>query len=143
MRRFSFLLIIICSLTLVGCGEKPISPTELPQEVQTFVKQNFANSTITFAQKEWGLFGSEYDVTLNDGTMISFNRNKEWDKVSSTTAPIPTAIVPAPIASHISTSFPGVSITKIDKDDNGYEVELINGLELKFNQQGALMEMDD
>ena len=131
MRKFSFLLIIICSLTLVGCGEKPISPTELPQEVQTFVKQNFANSTITFAQKEWGLFGSEYDVTLNDGTMISFNRNKEWDKVSSTTAPIPTAIVPA------------LSITKIDKDDNGYEVELINGLELKFNQQGALMEMDD
>lgn len=143
MRRYAFLLIIICSITLVGCGKKPISPSELPQEVQTFVKQNFANSTITLAQKEWGLFGSEYDVTLNDGTIISFDRKKEWEKVSSATAPIPTAIVPSPIANHINTSFPGVSIKKIEKDDNGYEVELANGLELKFNQQGALMEMDD
>lgn len=34
-------------------------------------------------------------------------------------------------------------IQKIDKDSFGYEVELANGLELKFNQAGALMEMDD
>ena len=143
MRRYAFLLIIICCLTLVGCSEKPISPTELPQEVQTFVKQNFANKTITFAQKDPGLFGSEYDITLNDGTAISFDTNKEWDKVSSPTEPIPAAIVPATIASHINTSFPNVMIRKIEKDDDGYEVELANNMELKYNKQGALMEMDD
>jgi hypothetical protein len=34
-------------------------------------------------------------------------------------------------------------ITKIDKERNGYEVDLANGLELKFNNQGAIVEMDD
>ena len=34
-------------------------------------------------------------------------------------------------------------ILKIDKEHNGYEVELANGLQLQFNKQGALMEVGD
>lgn len=130
-------------MMLVGCGEKSISPTELPQEIQTFVKQNFANSTITFAKKDPGLFGSEYGVTLNDGTMISFENDTEWDKISSATTPIPINLVPAPIATYIGANFANVAIKKIEKEKDGYEVELANGLELKFDQQGTLMDMDD
>ena len=34
-------------------------------------------------------------------------------------------------------------ITKIDKERYGYDIELSNDLELKFNRQGALIGMDD
>jgi len=52
-------------------------------------------------------------------------------------------LVPAPILAHLQTNFPGAMILKIDKERYGYEIELTNGLEMKFNNQGALMEVDD
>ena len=32
---------------------------------------------------------------------------------------------------------------KIDKDHFGYEIELLNGLELKFDKKGQLVNVDD
>lgn len=134
---------IISMMALVGCGEKPVAPTQLPPEIQTFVQQTFPNQAITFAKKDRELFGSKYDVVLADGTQIDFNKDHFWDKVESRMNPVPAALIPAPIATYINTNFPAVAIVKIDKERYGYEVELANELELKFNEQGALMEMDD
>ena len=49
------LLIATALLVMTSCDDKPVAPTELPQEVQTFIKQHFPTQTITFAQKdsEW------------------------------------------------------------------------------------------
>lgn len=138
------LLIATALLVMTSCDDKPVAPTELPQEVQTFIKQHFPSQTITFAQKdsEW-LFFSQYDVTLNDGTMVSFDTDNVWDKVESRTAGVPIALVPAPISTYVTSNFPNIAIVKIDKESYGYEVELANELEMKFNEGGALMEMDD
>ena len=100
-------------------------------------------NAVAFAMKDWGLFGSEYDLTLNDGTTISFDSNKTWDKVNSPVAPVPASLVPAPITTYLNTNFAGVALMKIEKERYGYEVKLANGLEMKFNQQGALREIDD
>ena len=59
------------------------------------------------------------------------------------TNPVPTALIPQPIVAHIQANFPDAMIVKIDKERYGYEVELANGLEMKFNKQGVLTEMDD
>ena len=130
-------------LTLSSCNNKPVAPTELPQEIQSFVQQNFPGQAISFAQKDWEWFSAQYDITLADGTQVSFDTSNVWDKVESHVTPVPTALVPAPIATYVSTNFPAVAIVKIEKENYGYDVELANDLELKFNQQGALMEMDD
>ena len=67
-----------------------------------------------------------------------------WDKIESPVArPVPQQLIPAPIASHIQANFPGTVVTKIDKERNGYEIELANGMELKYNKQGVLRGMDD
>ena len=88
--------------------------------------------------------GSKYDVVLADGTHVDFDTDNVWEKIECTMAsPVPTALIPAPIVTHIQTNFPDAMILKIDKDHDGYEVELANGLELKFNKQGVLTEMDD
>ena len=145
MKTNNHLLIILgfILLALSACDDKPVAPTELPQEIQSFVQQNFPGKTISFAQKDWEWFGYQYDITLADGTQVSFDTSNVWDKVESRVTPIPAALIPAPIATYVGTSFPAVAIVKIDKERYGYEVELANDLELKFNQQGALMEMDD
>ena len=137
------LLVLSLLFAATACSDKPVPPTELPQEIQSFVKQNFPNQVISFADKDWEWFSYKYDVTLADGTQISFDTDKVWDKIESRMAGVPIALVPAPIATYVNTNFPAVPITKIDKERSGYEVELATDLELKFNEQGALMEMDD
>lgn len=138
------LIIVAALLVMTSCDDKPVAPTELPQEVQTFIKQNFPAQSIAFAQKdsEW-LFFTQYEVTLNDGTQVKFDTDNVWDKIEARTAAVPVALVPQPITTYVNTNFPNVALVKIDKESYGYEVELANGLEMKFNEGGALMEMDD
>ena len=140
MRNF---IIFGLLLLVTGCGERNVPPTQLPQEIQTFVKQYFPTQTITYAEKELEWFTYKYDVILADGTQINFDTDNVWDKIDAKMATVPAALIPTPIATYVNTQFPAVAITKIDKERYGYDVDLANDLELKFNEQGALMEMDD
>lgn len=131
-------------LLMTACSDKPVAPEQLPAPVRTFIQQNFPGQTISFATKDLEITGWQYDVVLADGTQIDFDTDKMWDKIQCTMGnPVPTALIPAQIAAHLRTNFPDAMVLKIDKENNGYEVELANGLELKFDQQGALMEVDD
>ena len=137
------LIAFVGLLTLAGCQDRVVAPTQVPQPIQLFVQQTFPGQTITYAEKDWEFFGKKYDVVLADGTQISFDTKNMWDKIESVMNPIPTALIPAPIAAYVTTNFPAVGIVKLEKERYGYDVDLANGLELKFNKQGALMEMDD
>ncbi|MBQ9556399.1 MAG: PepSY-like domain-containing protein [Muribaculaceae bacterium] len=131
-------------LLMTACSDKPVTPAELPADIAAFVQQNFPGQNITFAKKDLELTGWQYDIVLADGTQIDFDTDQMWDKIQCTMAsPVPTALIPAPIVSHLQSNFPDAMILKIDKEHNGYEIELANGLELKFNNEGALMEVDD
>jgi len=144
MKRFRVLGILAFVLLMTACSDKPVTPEQLPAPIKAFLQQNFPGQTISFAKKNLEGFGYQYDVVLADGTQIDFDTDDVWDKVACTLAnPVPTALIPAPIVAHIQANFPDAMITKIDKEHYGYEVELANGLELKFNKQGVLTEMDD
>jgi hypothetical protein len=144
MKKFIVSGIFALVLLMTGCSDKPVQPAQLPAAIQTFVQQNFPGQTITFAQKDLELTGWKYEIFLADGTHIDFDTDDAWDKIECPlTNPIPTALIPPPIASTIQANYPDAMITKIDKERNGYEVDLANGLELKFNNQGAIVEMDD
>ena len=144
MKSYILTGIFALVLLMTSCSDRPVAPAQLPGAITAFIQQNFPNQAITFAQKDLEITGWQYDVVLADGTQIEFDTDQMWDKIQcSMTNPIPAALIPAPIMTYIQDNFPGVMILKIDKDSFGYEVELANGLELKFNQAGALMEMDD
>lgn len=131
-------------LLMTSCSDKPVVPEQLPAPIKTFVQQSFPGQTITFAQKDLELTGWKYEIFLADGTHIDFDTDDVWDKIESPlTNPIPTVLIPQPVATTIQANYPDAMITKIDKERNGYEVDLANGLELKFNKQGAIVEMDD
>ena len=144
MKRFRVLGILAFVLLMTACSDKPVTPEQLPAPIKAFLQQNFPGQTVSFAKKDLEGFGYQYDVVLADGTQIDFDTDDMWDKVACTLAnPVPTALIPAPIVAHIQANFPDAMITKIDKEHYGYEVDLANGLELKFNKQGVLTEMDD
>ena len=144
MKNFLVSGIFALVLLMTACSDKPVAAEQLPEPVKAFIQQHFPGQTITYAEKDVELTGSKYDVVLADGTRVDFDTDNVWDKIECTMAsPVPTAVIPAPIVAHIQTNFPDAMILKIDKDHDGYEVELANGLELKFNKQGVLTEMDD
>ena len=144
MKNFIAVGIFALVLMMTACSDKPVAVEQLPEPVKAFIQQHFPGQTITYAEKDVELTGSKYDVVLADGTRVDFDTDNVWDKIECTMAsPVPTALIPAPIVTHIQTNFPDAMILKIDKDHDGYEVELANGLELKFNKQGVLTEMDD
>ena len=67
-----------------------------------------------------------------------------WKKVDrERMAAVPTALVPVAIRQYVKANFPNCSVTKIDKERYGYDVELSNDIELKFSPQGAVIGMDD
>lgn len=142
----SVIVLGICALVLMmsGCSDKPVIPEQLPVPVKTFIQQTYPGEAITFAQKDLELTGWKYEIFLVDGTHIEFDTDDMWDKIESPmTKPVPAHLIPAPIAAHLQANFPGTFVTKIDKERNGYDVDLATGIELKYNKQGALMEMDD
>lgn len=131
-------------LLMTACSDKPVAPEQLPVPVRTFIQQTYPGEAITFAQKDLELTGWKHEIFLVDGTHIEFDTDDMWDKIESPVArPVPQQLIPAPIASHLQANFPGAVVTKIDKERNGYEIELANGMELKYNKQGVLREMDD
>lgn len=144
MKKFFAFAFLTFSLLLTACSDKPVAPQQLPQPIKVFVQQYFPGQNITYAEKDLEITGFKYDVFLTDGTHIDFDTDDVWDKIESSMATtVPTALIPALVATHIRANFPDAMILKIDKERYGYDVELANGLELKFNKQGALMEMDD
>ena len=112
---------------------------QLPQAAKSFVQKNFPNNTIIYAEKE--MFS--YEARLDDGTEIDFDRKGNWDKVDCKFNPVPASIIPAPILNYVQKTFPNAEIVKIDKERHGYDIELSNDIELKFNKKGAFMGMDD
>lgn len=137
------LLVAVAALMMSSCTDKPVPVTEVPANCQTFVKQYFPSQAVTYAEKDWSWFSYKYELVLADGTRVEFDTDNVWDKIESPMTGVPVAVIPAPVAAFLNTTYPGVLVKKIDKERYGYEVELVNDIELKLNEQGALMEMDD
>ena len=144
MKKFILSVIFALVLLMTACTDRPVVPAQLPQQITAFIQQNFPGQTISFATKDLEITGWQYDVVLADGTQIDFDTDKMWDKIQCTMGnPVPTALIPAQIANHLRTNFPDAMILKIDKERYGYDVELSNDIDLKFNYQGMNIGMDD
>ena len=142
MKQIKFFLVAMMSVLVCNVAmadDTPIPAEQLPMAAKSFVKSNFQGKKILYAEKDW----ISYECELDDGTTIEFHRNGKWDKVDCHMTAVPAAIVPQAIQQYVQANFAGAVITKIDKERYGYEIELSNEYDLKFNRQGILIGMDD
>ncbi len=88
------------------------------------------------------LFDKSYDVIFSDGTKLELDKKGQWKEVKA--AKMPAGIVPTAVAQKVKSVAPGTTVVKIEKrDEGGYEVKLSNGMELEFNRQLQLVDIDD
>ena len=136
--------IAVAALGLASCGNKSTTNdvTQLPEASQQVLNDNF-NSDVASINIEKNVIGAdEYEVFLNDGTKVEFE-NEEWEEV--TAAPgqaVPEYFVIEPIRQYLTANQPDLTVVKVKKDSKGYEVDLSNGLELEFDNNGTFVKID-
>jgi hypothetical protein len=129
--------------SFAGDRERPITLDKLPAAAQEFLAANFKDLTLAYAVEDPKFIGSEYEVIYTDRTEVDFESNGEWSSVERKYAAVPAAIVPVQIADYVKKSFAGEFIRKIDRDKYTWEVELSNGLEIKFDRNFQVIDIDD
>lgn len=124
--------------------DKVIQPEDIPAAATAFLATYFPDATITQAKKDRdGLLGKEYEVYLNNGTKVDFDKNGNWIEVDgSENTPIPTGFILESIVTYVVDNYPNADISAISKERNGFDVELTNGLDLEFDSNGGFLRID-
>lgn len=115
--------------------------------IDNFTKTYFPEVEILSDVKD----GLDHEVTLTDYTLIDFDGSMfgklDWEEVDCTHASIytvvPSVLVPEEIASYVSQSHPNMTIVKISRDLNNWDIELNNGLDLEFDKNFNVIEIGD
>ncbi|MFS6555305.1 PepSY-like domain-containing protein, partial [Parabacteroides distasonis] len=66
-----------------------------------------------------------------------------WEEIDCKATAVPASVVPAKITQYVKANYPQVKVLQIDKKRNGYEVKLSNRMELEFNNNFQLTDMDN
>ncbi|MBR6455647.1 MAG: PepSY-like domain-containing protein [Prevotella sp.] len=146
MKKMKFLL-LFCAMfvqtAVFADVERPVTFEQLPVAAQQTIKKHFANRQIALAKMEIELIGKTYDVIFTNGEKIEFNGKGEWTDIECKQSQVPAALVPAAIASFVKKNYPQATILKLERDRKTYEVELSNRLELEFDRNFRLIDIDD
>ena len=133
-------------LGTVSCDKEELIGTEnLPSAANTFLNEHFEGvKVLSVTREKEALSSAEYEVLLNNGVEIKFDKNGNWDEVEAreNTAALPTSFVLTPIVTYVQTNYEDAGINSIDKEKNGYDVELTNGLDLVFDTAGEFVRID-
>ena len=134
------LVLAIClPLHLNADNDRVITFDRLPATAQAMLKQNFADKTPLAITAD----RDDYKVMYQSGEKVEFDKKGNWRDIECKTSQVPAALVPAQIVANVNATFPGAVVTEIDQDRRGYSVKLSNGLELEYNRNFQIVELDD
>lgn len=137
---------VICILAFqvkaLADNDKPITVNQLPAVSQQIIKKHFAGKKVAMAKMETGLLEKSYEVVFTTGEKVEFDRKGSWKEVDCKLSAVPARLIPAKIASYLKANYPGIKVLKIEKDDNDYEVDLANNVEIKFNKNFVVIDID-
>lgn len=137
MKKVKFLMLMLLMpaavLTASADDDMPITVDQLPQKSQQFIQTYFKGIEVSFAKVDKEMFDRTYEVFFVNGNEVEFDKKGEWTKVDCHRDAVPEGIVPQPIRDFVQKNNQGQKIVKIERDRRDYEIELGNGLEIKFD----------
>ena len=140
------LIALISLMAVVGISkadDRPIKFEKLPAAAQKFVKTNFADNTVVFVTKDDDLIAPDYEVVLDNGTVLQFSNAGSLEKIEAFRTGVPQNLVPEKINAYVSANYPDAVFKEYEVEKGKHEVKLSNGLELTFNSVFTLIEIDD
>ena len=133
---------VSCNMVANAGNDKPIPVNALPAKAQTLLSQHFNGQKVMLATIESGVVSRSYDVVLQNGTKLEFDKKGNLTEVDCKQATVPNQLIPQAIRNYLKENYPAQAVKKIEMNKNEYEVELANGLDLTFNKHFQLIDID-
>jgi hypothetical protein len=127
---------------VVMADDRPITMEQLPAAARTFINTNYPEVQVLFSTKEDDIVLPDYNVALANGVSLEFYNNGALKKIESRDG-IPSDFVPVQIVEFVKVRYPDAHFMSYEVDKRHYEVKLSNRLDLKFNKNYNLIEIDD
>lgn len=144
-----FATMIVAALSLgmatVSCSDDDDQKTEitlsqLPTSTRSFLQTYFPGDDVVKISLEKDNKMDHYNVKLASGVDLEFDMTGTWSEVDMPDGKvIPAGIVPAPITDYVEANYAGVGVNEISVETHGYDVELVNGVDLAFDAQGNFL----
>lgn len=122
--------------------EKAIQADRLPKAALATVKVHFPGRKVALAKVKTELFSKEYTVIFTNGEKIEFDGRGRWTEVKCKRSAVPSSLVPQAIARYIRGNYPDCRILEIERDDDEYEVKLSNYVEITFDTDFNVIDID-
>lgn len=147
MKRLTIILaplfVALSVLPASAGNDRIITVEELPAASQQFISTCFKEVEVSYAKVDEEWFDKEYKVVFVDGSKVEFVRSGAWKEIDCKYGEVPAGAVSAPIRDCVAARFPGRRIICIERDRRNCEVKLDNGLELEFDADFRLVDIDD
>lgn len=142
-RILTYLLLIAAMVGLQSCDdEKVISANKLPDPANAFVSLYFPGQTVRQAKRERDHGRKSYEVTLDNGVIVDFDKNGSWLNLDSEFAPLPLGFLPQALQDDLAQRYPDVTAHEIDKELGGYQISLNNGWDLYYTTDGTFVRQE-
>lgn len=146
MKLYSLLLAFAMTIGAVSCSSETTThdASQIPEKARDLISQNFTSAiSLVQTEKQMGQV-HEYEVTLTNGTEISFNGSGEWESIDTPAGtPVPAGLVPTAIARYVAEKHAGAFIVGIEKNKKGFEIELSNNVDIYFDATGNFLKYGD
>lgn len=146
MKKILFALVAFLSFGVSAVkadNNKIINKNELPAQAQQFINEHFNGVKLSYAKLERDFLENSYEVMLANGAKLEFSSKGTWEDVDCRYGEVPAAIIPQPIKEYIKSNYPGEKVLKIERERNRYELKLSNRLELTFDENFRIIDIDD
>lgn len=149
-------------------GYTAVAEGDLPQSILDYIAANYPDASINCAQMD----DDGYEVYISAGLELNFNLsgnflyaddeddwcgssegNNDGSSDGNTDGngsgadegyvAVDINDLPQAIIDYVAANYPGVTIEFAQMDDDGYEIDLSNGLELNFDLNGNFLYADD
>ena len=133
---------VSCNMVANAGNDKSITVNALPAKAQTLLNNHFNGQKVMLATIESGVVSRSYDVVLQNGTKLEFDKKGNLTEINCKQGIVPALLIPQAIKNYLKDNYAGQSVKKIEMNKNEYEVELTNGLDLTFNKHFQLIDID-
>lgn len=133
---------VSCNMVANAGNDKSITVNALPAKAQTLLNNHFNGQKVMLATIESGVVSRSYDVVLQNGTKLEFDKKGNLTEIDCKQGIVPALLIPQAIKNYLKDNYAGQSVKKIEMNKNDYEVELTNGLDLTFNKHFQLIDID-
>lgn len=113
----------------------------MPANVKSFLAKYYPKATVAKYEAKNTVVGKKYEVKLNNGAEIDFDKNGNWEEISDKQG-VPSALIPASINAYIAKNYKGIKVESIDKESNKIKVDLMNDIDLEFDKNGKFLRID-